>query len=196
MSTITTAITPQDILAFYIDEVGPAGWFEQSDTLDETIRSRFMAVWELARDKRLKNWFATREGTLALVIVLDQFARNMFRDDGRAFSTDMGARKVAKFAIARGDDMATAEPGRSIYYLPLMHSEYTPDQDASVRAFKARSVGSNMLLHARAHREIIRKFGRFPTRNAMLMRTSSPAEQAFLDEGGYGKIVQSLSAGA
>ncbi|UPH70653.1 DUF924 domain-containing protein [Abyssibius alkaniclasticus] len=196
MSKITHSITPEDINAFYIDEVGPAGWFSQSDALDATITSRFMATYELARDRLLKDWLATRQGTLALVILLDQFPRNMFREDGRAFATDSGARKVAKFALSRGDDIATAEPARSIYYMPLMHAECNADQDASVRAFKGRSEGGTMLLHARAHREIIRKFGRFPTRNIMMSRTSSAAEQAYLDDGGYGKIVDTLSAGA
>lgn len=189
-------ITPEDVLHFYVDEVGPAGWFAQSDALDATITERYLTLWEAARSRQLTQWQQTRAGSLALVTVLDQFPRNMFRKDGRAFETDPLARKVAKQAMARGDDMAMPEPARMLYYMPLMHAENNADQDASVRAFASRVNAPGNLLHARAHREVIRQFGRFPTRNAIMGRVSTPAEQRYLDQGGYGAIVQSLSVSA
>lgn len=191
-----TTITPEQVLQFYVDEVGPEGWFIQSDELDATISSRYLTLWEAARAGKMDHWLQTRTGTLALVTVLDQFPRNMFRTDGRAYATDSAARKVSKRALSRGDDLRTAPPARMLYYMPLMHGECNADQDASVRAFKGRVDSPGNLLHARAHREVIRKFGRFPTRNALLGRKSTPGEQKYLDEGGYRAIVDSLSQGA
>lgn len=189
-------ITPEQVLSFFVDEVGPQGWFVQSDELDAKIVNEYSALWEHARAGHLNHWLQTPNGTLALVTVLDQFPRNMFRHDGRAYATDPAARKIAKRAMFRGDDLKTPEPARMLYYMPLMHAECSADQDASVRAFAKRVSSPNNLLHARAHREIIRAFGRFPTRNAMLGRKSSLAEMEYLNSGGYGAIVQRLSANA
>ena len=189
-------ITPEQVLSFFVDEVGPKGWFVQSDELDARIRTDYLGLWEQGRAGHLNHWLQTANGTLALVTVLDQFPRNMFREDGRAYATDPAARKIAKRAMFRGDDLKTPEPARMLYYMPLMHAECSADQDASVRAFAKRVTSPNNLLHARAHREVIRAFGRFPTRNAMMGRMSSPAEMEYLNSGGYGAIVQRLSANA
>jgi len=190
------AITPEEVLHFYVEEVGPAGWFAQSDELDATITNRYIGLWEAARNGQMNHWLQTRSGTLALVTVLDQFPRNMFREDGRAYETDSAARKVSKRALFRGDDLLTSAPSRMLYYMPLMHAECNAEQDASVRAFKARVDSPSNLLHARAHREVIRKFGRFPTRNKMMGRNSSPAELEYINAGGYMAIVNSLSQNA
>lgn len=192
----TLDVTPQDIIDFYVNDVGPAKWYNATEELDETIRTRFGHVWEIARSGGLKSWLTNAKGTLALIIVLDQFPRNMFRHDERAFATDAMARSVAKRAFFRRDDQTVTGPERILFYMPLMHAENNADQDASVRAFLTRTDSENALLHARGHREVIRKFGRFPTRNAMMGRKSSPAELAYLEAGGYRSIIDSLSPSA
>ena len=121
-------------------------------------------------------------------ILTDQFPRNMFRRDPRAFATDALALRLADAAIAAGHDMATPEPARQFFYLPFEHSESLADQDRAIALFAERMPGEN-LRHARLHRDAIAAFGRFPWRNAALGRTSTPAEQALLDAGGYGALV-------
>lgn len=186
------------IIEFWVNDVGPEGWYNSTDVLDQTIKDRFMAEWEAAKDGAYDAWARCPEKSLALLILLDQFPRNMFRNDPRAFATDKKAREVASLAIEQGFDQRTDEPQRQFYYLPLMHSECLQHQERSVRLIKDRmpvSGGSN-LLHAKVHREVIRKFGRFPYRNAALDRVNTAQEQVFLDEGGYGKIVQDMSVAA
>ena len=130
---------------------------------------------------------------LAYLLLTDQFPRNMFRDEGRAFASDPLARHVATFAWHKKIDLGIDPPLRQFFYLPLMHSESIVDQDRCVALFKARMPdAANNLLHARAHREVIRRFGRFPYRNAALGRQTTPEEQAFLDGGSYGAIVREL----
>ena len=192
--------TPQDVLSFWLDEIGPSGWYVQKDEIDESIRSRFFDLWEFAskaecEGSKLKNWFETPETVLALLIVLDQFPRNMFRDDARAFSTDAKARSVAKKAIEKGWDKRVAEPQRQFFYMPLMHSECLMDQDRAVRLFATRMTGDN-LDHAKAHREIIRLFGRFPYRNQALDRDNTASEAEFLGKGGYRSILNEIQEAA
>jgi uncharacterized protein (DUF924 family) len=133
-------------------------------------------------------------GALAYLILADQFSRNMFRDTGQAFASDRAARAVAKAAIAKRWDMAIDEPARQFFYMPLMHSESLCDQDRCVRLMKERmhETGAQNLLHARVHREIIRKFGRFPHRNKALRRETTPAEARFIEAGGYGEMLRAL----
>ncbi|GGE45208.1 DUF924 family protein [Actibacterium pelagium] len=187
---------PQEVIDFWVKDVGPKGWYEQSDELDQTIRDRFMDVWECARDGKLHGWLASAEGILAYLIVTDQFPRNMFRNDPRAFSTDRLARAAAKQAVDQDFDMRVAEPERQFFYLPMMHSECLTDQDRCVRLMMLGMSADSSVLHARAHREIIRKFGRFPYRNEALSRNSSEEELAFINQGGYGAIVRELQAAA
>lgn len=185
---------PQEVIDFWVKDVGPKGWYEQSDELDQTIRDRFMSVWEAARDGTLHGWQTSPEGVLAYLIVTDQFPRNMFRNDPRAYSTDKLARAAAKHAIDQDFDVRIPEPERQFFYLPMMHSECLTDQDRCVRLMSLGMTAKSSVLHARAHREIIRKFGRFPFRNSALSRECSDEEKSFLDEGGYGAMVRELQA--
>ena len=185
--------TPEQVLDFWLDEVGPEGWYKQDDALDDTIRSRFLPVWDEAMEGRFGLWLTYPSGVLAYIILMDQFPRNMFRGDRRSFAADRIALAAAKQAIHRGWDMKIDPPARQFFYLPLMHSENLCDQDRCVRLMKERlSDSADNLLHARVHREVIRRFGRFPYRNAALGRTDTAAEQAFAAEGGYGAILRGM----
>jgi uncharacterized protein (DUF924 family) len=187
---------PDDILAFWLDEVGPAGWYDSSPELDATILERFLSEWTRAREGALSLWLTYPSGTLAYIILTDQFPRNMFRGAAAAFATDDISRAAAKMAIDRGWDMRIDEPARQFFYLPLMHSECLSDQERCVRLMKSRmpETGAVNLVHARAHREVIRRFGRFPYRNEALSRQTQGAEAAFLAEGGYGAMVREMQA--
>ena len=185
---------PEEILSFWLDEVGPKGWYEASDDLDETVRDRFLDTYRSACDGTYGLWLTYPSGTLAYVILMDQFPRNMFRDDARAFATDKFGLAAGKAAINKGWDTRIDEPARQFFYLPLMHSENLCDQDRCVRLICERMPegGDDNLLHARAHREVIRRFGRFPHRNEVLGRASSCAEESFMKKGGYGGVVREL----
>lgn len=190
--TDTHAVTPDDVLRFWLEEAGEKRWYEANDAFDQKIRDRFLAAWQAAHDASKAPWTATAEETLASAILLDQFPRNMFRGDPRAFATDTLALGTVRAAIARGDDMATPLPQRQFFYLPFEHSENSADQADGVALIAERMESAETLLHARAHQEIIRRFGRFPFRNAALRRETTPQEQAFLDAGAYGALVREL----
>ncbi len=185
---------PEDILAYWLDEVGPDGWYRGDAALDQEIRDRFEHAWAEAQDGACGLWLTYASGALAYLILADQFSRNMFRGTGQAFASDRAARAVAKAAISKGWDMKIDEPARQFFYLPLMHSENLCDQDRCVRLMKERmpETGAENLLHARAHREIIRQFGRFPFRNQALHRETTDAEARFLENGGYGEVLRGL----
>jgi len=183
----------ETILQFWLDEIGPKGWYASRPEIDEAISSRFGAVWDAARGGGWLGWTPAPRSTLALLIVLDQFPRNMFRNDPRAFATDRLALSRAKCALDKGWDLRIDPPARQFFYLPLMHSESLVDQDRAVRLFAERMPdASDNLMHAKAHRDVIRRFGRFPHRNSDLNRATTPAERAFLDEGGYRSVVDTL----
>ena len=187
---------PEDVLAFWLDELSPADWYRGSDTLDASIREKFLTTWQQAEEGGLGLWLTYPSGCLAYIILTDQFPRNMFRGDARSFKLDRVALAAAKVAIARGWDKRIDVPARQFFYMPLMHSEILCDQDRCVRLMHERmgkGDGSN-LLHARVHREIIRKLGRFPYRNEALGRETNAAERAFMDAGGYQNILNSLQA--
>ncbi|WP_135503351.1 DUF924 family protein [Roseovarius aestuariivivens] len=185
---------PEEVLSYWLDEIGPKGWYEGSSELDAEIRNKFEAAWRNAAEGTFGLWLTYPSGTLAYIILMDQFPRNMFRDDGLAFSTDKQALAAAKAAIHRGWDMRIDEPARQFFYLPLMHSENLSDQDRCVRLICERlpETGASNLLHARAHREVIRRFGRFPYRNEALSRPSSGSEADYVEGGGYGRTVREL----
>lgn len=190
-------MNPAEIVDFWVDEVGPKGWYMGGEELDQTIRDRYMDLWEEASKGGLHDWLTQAPTSLAYIILTDQFPRNMFRDDGRAFATDKAARCAAKKAIDHEFDLKIDGAARQFFYMPLMHAECLMDQDRCVRLMVTRLDYDGMesnILHAKAHREVIRQFGRFPTRNAALDRTNSPSEQAYLDDGGYGTIVENLKA--
>ena len=154
-------VGPEEILEFWLDEVGAKGWYAQDDALDTRIRDRFMTAWEGAGEGRYSLWLTYPSGVLAYIILTDQLPRNMFRGEAKAFSTDRAALAAAKSAIDKGWDMKIDEPARQFFYLPLMHSESLCDQDRCVRLLCQRmpETGAANLLHARAHREVIRKLG-------------------------------------
>ncbi|MCJ7873627.1 DUF924 family protein [Marinovum sp. 2_MG-2023] len=186
-------VEPDEILAFWLDEIGPAGWYQASDALDTQIREKFETVWQGAMEGRHALWLTYPSGTLAYLILMDQFPRNMFRGSGMAFKSDRVALAAAKSAISKGYDQKIDAPARQFFYLPLMHSENLCDQDRCVRLMQERMPEADgNLLHARVHREIIRKFGRFPYRNAALARHDTAPEQDFMSNGGYGETLQNL----
>jgi uncharacterized protein (DUF924 family) len=176
------------ILGFWLDEVGPNGWYQSSEAIDARIAADFRDLWDRAMAGGLIDWPGSARGALAYLILTDQFPRNMFRGTGRAFASDGLARRVAGSAIWRGLDLATAEPQRQFFYLPLMHSEVLPDQERSIRLILTRMPETgrkNNLPHALQHREVIRRFGRFPSRNRPLGRRDTEAERAYRATGGY-----------
>lgn len=186
----------QDVLAYWLDELGPKGWYAGGDALDAEIRERFLSTWERARDGGLGLWLTCPSETLAYLIVTDQMSRNIFRNEADAFTLDGAARAAAKLAINKGWDLKIDEPARQFFYLPLMHAENQIDQDRAVRLINDRmpETGADNIDHARAHREIIRRYGRFPFRNKALGRESTPAELAFMSGSGYGDILREVQA--
>lgn len=189
-------VTPEEVLSFWLDETGPDGWYNGGDALDAEIKRRFEPAWDAAMAGQYGMWLTYPSGTLAYIILLDQFSRNMFRGTAKAFASDRFALAVAKQAIGKKWDMKIAEPARQFFYMPLMHSENLADQERCIRMMMARmpESGANNLLHARVHREIIRMFGRFPYRNDALSRGVSEGERDFLDNGGYGRTLEGLRA--
>jgi uncharacterized protein (DUF924 family) len=173
----------KDVLAFWL-AAGHERWFEPDEDFDAQIRDRFAATYEDAAAGRLSAWENSPEGAFALVVVLDQFPRNMFRHSARSYATDSLARAVARRAIARGFDQQVAMPQRSFFYLPFEHSEELADQERAVELMRATG-DVDLLKWAELHADIIRRFGRFPHRNAVLGRTMTPEEQTFLDDGGF-----------
>lgn len=189
---------PEDVLSFWLDEVGPAGWYDQSDALDADIRKRFEPTWERAREGALSLWMTYPSGALAYLILTDQFPRNMYRGTAKAFATDRAALALSKIAVDRNWDLKIDGPARQFFYMPMMHSECISDQERCIRMFTTRMDGedSSNLLHAQAHRDVIRRFGRFPFRNEALERRTLETEEAFLAAGGYGATVRELQATA
>ena len=175
--------TSQAVLAFW-REAGPKKWFTKDAAFDETLRTRFLETYEAAAAGNLAEWETAPESALALVIVLDQFPRNMFRGDARAFAADPLARQIADRALAKGFDRSVPPGDRAFFYLPFEHSESLADQERCVELFRLTG-DAEALKWAELHADIIRKFGRFPHRNAILGRDTTPEEQKFLDEGGF-----------
>ena len=182
------AAIPADVTGFWA-AAGPDRWFAKSDAFDEAIRLRFEPVHHAAARGEYAAWETTAEGALALVILLDQFPRNLYRNSAHAFATDPLARSVARRALDAGRDKAIAAPLRGFCYMPFMHSEDLADQDLAVALFEAYDAETGELSNLKSaveHREIIRKFGRFPHRNPMLGRQTMAEERAYLDGGGFG----------
>jgi uncharacterized protein (DUF924 family) len=191
------ALSAGDIVTFW-SEIGPENWYAVDPALDATIRTRYLKTWVNAARGDYREWLSSPRGALGYLILTDQFPRNMFRGESRAFATDRYARTAAVFATQRDWDLMLPEPIRQFFYLPFMHGETVPDQDRGVCLILARmpETGASNLLHARAHREVIRRFGRFPYRNDALGRVTTPEEAAFLEAGGYGSVVAGLQARA
>lgn len=184
---------PIEVLDYWLGAVGPEGWYAGGDDLDGEITALFAPIWQAAHEGALDHWAEGCVGTLAYLIVCDQFPRNMHRGLALAFATDARAVTAAKRAIAVGWDLEAPEPERQFFYMPLEHSEDLADQDLAVEYLNERLASHpDMALHAAAHREIIARFGRFPFRNAALGRETTAAEAEFLASGGYMTIVNAL----
>ena len=175
-------VAPVDLVAFW-REAGPKRWFRKDPAFDADFRQRFLAAHDAAAGGELRHWADTPEGALALLILLDQFPRNAFRDTARMFETDPQALKLAHQALAAGFDGQVDIDLRNFFYLPLMHAENLGDQQRSVEL--TRELGADAHRFALLHRDIIEQFGRFPHRNPLLGRVTSREEQRFLDEGGF-----------
>jgi uncharacterized protein (DUF924 family) len=175
--------TPQAVLAFW-RKAGPKKWFSKNASFDRQTRVRFLPTYKAASAGELTHWERTPDSTLALAIVLDQFPRNMFRGSSRAFAADPLARRIARRAVAKGFDQLVPRVERQFLYLPFEHSESMADQQRCIALFRA-AFDAESLKWAELHADIIRKFGRFPHRNAVLGRTTTAREQAFLDAGGF-----------
>lgn len=178
--------SPADIVAFWRD-AGAASWFAKSDAFDAEITRRFEPAHHAAARGELNGWAETAEGTLALLLLLDQFPRNIWRGSAHAFATDPLALAVARMALANAYDTAIDPALRAFFYLPFEHSEALADQTLCLEKCKALDAesGSDWSNWARIHRDIIVRFGRFPHRNACLGRTSTTEEIAFLEQGGF-----------
>jgi len=172
---------PSDILDFWFAEGSDEKWFRPPPEFDAAIVERFSATYEEAAAERLTAWEATPEGALALIIVLDQFSRNMFRDSPKAFAADPLACAVAERAIERGHDMAVSEDRRIFFYMPFEHAEDLALQDRCVALVKERCDRGQYVDYAERHRAVIARFGRFPHRNKVLGRENTPEEIAYLE---------------
>lgn len=173
----------QAVLDFWFSPEVQPYWFARSDALDQQIQTQWRDMYEAASSRALDHWQESPESALALVLVLDQFPRNLFRNSPRAFGTDAKALHIAKDSVTKGFDQQVPKERRNFYYLPYMHSEALPDQQACVALFE--QLGNEMGLdYAWQHLRIIERFGRFPHRNETLGRQSSTEELAFLQTPG------------
>lgn len=172
-----------EIVAFW-RAAGPKRWFAKSDAFDEALRARFGRRVEEAAAGTLDHWRNVPEGALARILLLDQLPRNLYRETPAMFAADPMAREAADAAIAAGHDKAFARDLRTFFYLPFMHSEDMADQERSLALYEALG-DADSLKFAEVHADAIRRFGRFPHRNAILGRDTTPEEQAYLDAGGF-----------
>jgi uncharacterized protein (DUF924 family) len=176
---------PRAVLDCWFTELERKDWFVQSDTVDAAIAERFRTVYDAVATQPIETLARDLTTARAAIIVLDQFPRNLFRDSAKAFETDASALEIAKLMVANGNDRGLTVDERAFIYLPFEHSESLEDQKESVALFEG--LGHAGYLHfARKHCDIIARFGRFPHRNAVLGRTSTPEEAAFLAQHGRG----------
>ena len=180
---VEASVTPGTILAFWRD-AGPKRWYTPDDAFDAEVRRHFFGLWQRAAAGGLSSWETSDDGALALVIVLDQFPRNMFRGDAKTYASDALAREVAQHAIERGVDARIDPVLREFLYLPFMHSEHLADQLRCIELSREAGLDESAKW-AEHHADIIRRFGRFPHRNRLLGRATTPDEQTFLDQGGF-----------
>jgi uncharacterized protein (DUF924 family) len=179
---IAEPVEAREVVAFW-EDAGPRLWFAKDDAFDKRFRERFLQLHEQAARGSLDRWLATPDGALALLILLDQFPRNAFRGTPRMYATDAAARALAAAAIAAGHDRVVAVELQKFFYLPFGHSEDLSDQERGVQLCgRLGQPDSGMAEH---HRDIVRRFGRFPHRNAILGRPSTKEETEYLANGGY-----------
>ena len=172
-----------EIVAFWFETLKPEDWYRKNPAIDAEITARFGATYDALRTGVPPEWLAEPKDMLAAIIVLDQFPRNMFRDDPRAFATDGAALALAKRAISEGFELRLPPEQRAFIYLPFQHAETAEDQARSIALFTALGNPNN-LDFAQRHQAIIARFGRFPHRNSVLGRASTAEELAFLQEPG------------
>jgi uncharacterized protein (DUF924 family) len=181
-SQLVTHSRALDVIRFW-REAGPAQWFAKNEAFDRRFRDRFLHDHEAAARGEYAQWQSTPDGALALILLLDQFPRNAFRDTPRMYDTDAMARRVANTAFAAGYDRSFELELQKFFLLPFAHSEDLADQERAVAL--ARRISSDDLAHAEHHRDIVRRFGRFPHRNAILGRETTKEEADYLANGGY-----------
>ena len=172
-----------DVLDFWW-HAGPSKWFAKDDKFDTSCKDRFLRAIEAAKSGELDHWMETADGALALLILMDQMSRNVFRGTPDAFAADEKAVAVAEVALEKGYDRAFPKEARGFFFLPFEHSEHIEHQERSVDL--ARILGDKELYHyALIHMDVIRRFGRFPHRNKVLGRETTPEELAYLEAGGF-----------
>ena len=172
-----------DIIHFWFTELQARDWFVQNDQIDQTIRERFSDIHDQVHQQQVPNWRESALGSLAEIIVLDQFSRNMFRDSARAYEFDPQAIKLTYLALDKKLDHKLTPSQRAFLYMPLMHSEDLSDHDVAAKLFNQPGLENNYQYELQ-HRAIIQRFGRYPHRNQVLKRKSTPAEIDFLSQPG------------
>lgn len=172
------------VLSFWLDELEPKERFQADAKIDDEIEQRFGSLQRAAGKGEHDDWLSSPGGALALLILLDQFSRNLYRGSGRAFANDARALEVARAAVKAGHDLTVTGDQRAFFYMPYMHAEDMAAQDESVHLFRTRLPGTTYVDFAIQHRDIIEAFGRYPHRNDLLGREMTPEEQTYLDEGG------------
>jgi uncharacterized protein (DUF924 family) len=181
-ATDTQPVTSADVVSFW-QEAGKPMWFAKDANFDRSFRERFLSAHEAATRGELNDWAATPNGALALLILLDQFPRNAFRGTPRVYASDAQAYEIARRAVTAGYDQQVCRELRAFFYLPFCHSEDLADQERAVALM--RELGGEAAQAAEQHRDIIRRFGRFPHRNPILGRAMTAEEQEYLDQGGF-----------
>ncbi|WLQ12874.1 DUF924 family protein [Hahella aquimaris] len=179
------SLTADDVLRFWFEELSPADWFRKSDELDRRIAERFGALLSAARSGELAHWRDEPRGRLAEVIVLDQFSRNIYRDQAESFAADNMALALAQEAVRAGADKELGVEEKSFLYMPYMHSESAVVHKEAVRLFCQPGLENNLDFEHR-HLAIIKRYGRYPHRNGILGRESTPEELTFLKQPGSG----------
>lgn len=180
MESVETLVNPKEVLDFWFKELRPGDWFAKDEKLDEEVRLRFFDIHQKIAAGECEAWKNTPEGTLAYVIVLDQFSRNMFREQKESFAYDGAALKAAMAAVERGFDQELEPEKRLFLYMPYMHSESHAVHEKALEFFTDLGLEEN-LKYERLHKEIIDRFGRYPHRNKILGRKTTEEEQKFLD---------------
>lgn len=172
-------MTPTDVLDYWFEELTPADWFKKDPALDQDMRDRFGAIYEQATRGELANWRTSIQGRLAEIILLDQMSRNFYRSDARAFAQDTLALVLAQEALPYAQVLPPVQ--RSFLYMPFMHSESLAIHEQALKLFQEPGL-EKRLKYELMHFDILKRFGRYPSRNALLKRTSTPEEEAFLTE--------------
>ena len=174
----------KEILEFWFSKESRSKWFNSTLEFDELIRQKYEKIWGLARAESYDHWEQEPEGVVALIIILDQFPLNMFRSDARQYSTEAHARKIARHAVNNGYDKELPKNHLAFLYLPFMHSESLNDQNTSVDLYEKAGLEDN-LGYAKHHRDVVKRFGRFPHRNGVLGRESTEEEIEYLQHANW-----------